>query len=158
MSFFSCKRSFGPASGVVFLTLMPLYADDPSRLDLVQTIALQGKAGRLDHLTLDAKGRRLFIANLSNNSLDVVDLKAGKPLSVVDAKTLEVLAKVPLPGPPEAFQLDTAAGRIFLNSPSPAQVVVIDLRKNAVTASHPLQRARKNYPLALDAAGRRVCV
>src|SRR5206468_2403962 len=41
------------------------------------TIPLKGAAGRVDHLALDAKGGRLFIANLSNNSLDVVDLRAG---------------------------------------------------------------------------------
>ena len=50
---------------------------EPSALELVRTIPLKGAAGRLDHLALDAKGSRLFIANLSNNSLDVVDLKAG---------------------------------------------------------------------------------
>jgi DNA-binding beta-propeller fold protein YncE len=53
-------------------------AADPSALQLVQTIPLKGAAGRLDHLALDAKGGRLFIANLSNNSFDIVDLKAGK--------------------------------------------------------------------------------
>lgn len=204
-----------------------LHAADPSRMELIQTIPLQGKAGRLDHLALDAAGRRLFIANLSNNSLDVVDLAAGKlakqipgqrkiqgvayaakidrifvgngddgvcnvfdgkdyrllksfpmpdadnvrydatlgrvyvahaekALSVIDAKTLQVLAKIALPGSPEAFQVDSAADRIFLNCPSPAQVVVIDLRRNAVTASYRLRRAQKNYPLAVDTAGKRV--
>ena len=53
-------------------------ADDPKTLKLVTTIPLEGKAGRFDHLALDAKGGRLFVANLSNDSLDVVDLKAGK--------------------------------------------------------------------------------
>jgi DNA-binding beta-propeller fold protein YncE len=50
---------------------------DSSALELVQRVPLKGASGRLDHLALDAKGSRLFIANLSNNSLDVVDLKAG---------------------------------------------------------------------------------
>src|SRR5262249_62019307 len=31
----------------------------------------------LDHAAVAGRGARLFIANLSNNSLDVVDLKAG---------------------------------------------------------------------------------
>jgi DNA-binding beta-propeller fold protein YncE len=47
-------------------------------LKLVQTIPLAGPAGRLDHLALDAKHGRLFVANMANASLDVVDLKAGK--------------------------------------------------------------------------------
>ena len=50
-------------------------ADAP--LALVQTIQLKGVAGKLDHLEVDAKGQRLFIANKPNNTLDVVDLKTG---------------------------------------------------------------------------------
>jgi DNA-binding beta-propeller fold protein YncE len=53
-------------------------AEDPKTLTLVQTIPLSGKPGRLDHMALDADGDRLFIANLSNDSLDIVDLKAGR--------------------------------------------------------------------------------
>ena len=52
-------------------------------MKLAQTIPLEGKAGRFDHLALDAKGERLFVANLSNDSLDVVDLKAGKLLKQI---------------------------------------------------------------------------
>jgi DNA-binding beta-propeller fold protein YncE len=57
-------------------------ADDPA-LKLVQTIELQGKAGKLDHLVVDSKGQRLFLANKVNNTLDIVDLKAGKLLKQV---------------------------------------------------------------------------
>src|SRR5262249_21357246 len=52
-------------------------------LELIQKIPLEGAAGRLDHLALDAQGHRLFIANLSNNSLDIVDLRAGKRVKQV---------------------------------------------------------------------------
>ncbi|MDB5306183.1 MAG: hypothetical protein JWO38_385 [Gemmataceae bacterium] len=58
-------------------------AADPARLKLVQTIQLDGAEGRLDHFALDVKGDRLFVASLSNNSLDVVDLKAGKPVKQI---------------------------------------------------------------------------
>ena len=50
----------------------------PPLVELVPNIPLKGAAGRLDHLAVDDKGERLFVANLSNNSLDVIDLKAGK--------------------------------------------------------------------------------
>ena len=49
-------------------------------LELVQTIVLKGKAGGLDHVAIDAKRDRLFVANKVNNTLDIVDLKAGKLL------------------------------------------------------------------------------
>jgi DNA-binding beta-propeller fold protein YncE len=53
-------------------------ADEPQTVQLVTTIPLQGKAGRLDHLAIDTRHARLFIANLSNDSLDVVDLETKK--------------------------------------------------------------------------------
>ncbi len=58
-------------------------AAEPERLKLVQTVQLEGADGRLDHFALDAKGNRLFVASLSNNSLDVVDLKVGKPVQQI---------------------------------------------------------------------------
>jgi YVTN family beta-propeller protein len=47
-------------------------------LKLVQTISLPGVEGRIDHFALDAKGKRLFVAALGNNTVEVVDLAAGK--------------------------------------------------------------------------------
>src|SRR5262245_4517659 len=57
-----------------------------SRFELVQTIQLEGAAGRLDHFALDTGGGRLFVASLSNDSLDVVDLKAGKPIKQISGQ------------------------------------------------------------------------
>jgi hypothetical protein len=39
-----------------------------SPLKRVQTIPLAGPAGRLDHLALDAKHGRLFVANMANQA------------------------------------------------------------------------------------------
>lgn len=46
-------------------------------LRLVQTIALPGVAGRLDHFAIDLAGGRLFLAALGNNSVEVIDLRQG---------------------------------------------------------------------------------
>ena len=46
-------------------------------LRLVQTIPLPGVNGRIDHLAVDPDGKRLFIAALGNNTLEVVDLASG---------------------------------------------------------------------------------
>lgn len=43
-------------------------------LRLEAKIALPGVRGRIDHLSYDAAGRRLFVAALGNNSVEVVDL------------------------------------------------------------------------------------
>jgi hypothetical protein len=73
-------------AGLGFLFAGPVAAADPS-LELVQTIVLKGKAGKLDHLALDGKRDRLFLANSCNGTLDVVDLKAGKLLKQVTGQT-----------------------------------------------------------------------
>jgi len=49
-----------------------------SALEQVQAIALSNVSGRIDHMALDAQGGRLFVAALGNNTLEVIDLKAGK--------------------------------------------------------------------------------
>lgn len=46
-------------------------------LVLERIIPLKGVAGRIDHLAIDLKTHRLFIAELGNGSVDVVDLGAG---------------------------------------------------------------------------------
>lgn len=56
--------------------LAPAFAQQP--LKLVQTIALPGVEGRMDHMSVDAKGQRLFASGLANGTVEVVDLKAGK--------------------------------------------------------------------------------
>jgi DNA-binding beta-propeller fold protein YncE len=52
--------------------------DGNQRLRLVQTISMPNVKGRLDHMDVDVKGKRLFVAGLENGTLEVVDLKAGK--------------------------------------------------------------------------------
>jgi len=47
-------------------------------LRLVQTISLPNVKGRLDHIDVDVKGKRLFVAGLENGTLEVADLRAGK--------------------------------------------------------------------------------
>jgi DNA-binding beta-propeller fold protein YncE len=201
-----------------------------AELELVQTIALKGKPGNLDHLARDAKRDRLFLANKANNTLDIVDLKAGKlleqkpnqtgvqgiayapdldrvyvalgtnglcnifdgntyktlktikfeddadnvrydpkthlvyvahaekALGVIDGKSLAKKADIKLPGSAEAFQLETKRPRLYLNVPSPSQVVVIDTDKREVVTSYPVKRAEGGHPLALDEASQRIYV
>jgi DNA-binding beta-propeller fold protein YncE len=55
----------------------------PSLLRLERTIELPDVQGRIDHLSLDLKGQRLFISALGNNSVEVVDLKEGKRVATI---------------------------------------------------------------------------
>jgi DNA-binding beta-propeller fold protein YncE len=76
-------RNITPATLLTALAALVLVTavartGEPVSLKLVQTIQLKGEPGRVDHMAVDNKHARLFVANLSNNSLDIVDLKAGK--------------------------------------------------------------------------------
>ncbi len=53
-------------------------AQDAMPLRLVQTIPLPNVEGRIDHMAMDLKSQRLFIAALGNNTVEVLDLRAGK--------------------------------------------------------------------------------
>jgi DNA-binding beta-propeller fold protein YncE len=44
----------------------------------IQKIPLPNVKGRIDHMDVDVKGKRLFVAGLENGTLEVVDLKEGK--------------------------------------------------------------------------------
>jgi DNA-binding beta-propeller fold protein YncE len=208
---------------------VPAPAAEPASLEQIGTITLKGAAGRLDHLAIDARGKRLFVANLSNDSLDVIDLKAGKlveqvpgqrkiqgvayapdldrifvgnggdgvcnvfdgrsykwlhtlklpgannvrydrptrqiyvghapnTLTAFDARTFKVKATIKLPGPPRAFQIHPNQPRLYVNTLTPSQVVVVDTAKNEVVAKFPLTLAEANSSLALDPEGQRVFV
>jgi hypothetical protein len=207
----------------------PLRAIEPDAAPLrrVQTIPLAGPEGRLDHLALDPVHHRLFVANMPNSSLDVVDLEQSKlirqvpgqreiqgiayavdldlifvgdgsgsfnifdgrdyhllkslhpgddcdnvrydpatqrayvihaprSLAVIDAKTREVVKEIPLPAAPESFQLERGRPWIYLNTPSPAQVAVIDTMKQTVEKVYPVHNAGANFPMALDEAHHRL--
>jgi YVTN family beta-propeller protein len=71
---------------VPWITVLPLMAlllpsassatDMPLRLEA--TIPLAGVSGRIDHLAIDLGRKRLFVVELGNGSVDVVDLAARK--------------------------------------------------------------------------------
>ena len=197
----------------------PGRAADPATMVLVQTIELKGNVGNLDHLAVDARGGRLFVANKANNTLDVVDLKAGtlvrqipdqtkvsgvvyaadcdmifvgngggtcngidgkdyktvfstkaekadnvyyhsgnkevyvahgETVSILDAKTGAVKAKIETGGKTEEFRVDKKANKMFVNLRSPSVVAVIDLGKNEVVERIKLTKTDTNGPLAYD--------
>lgn len=56
-------------------------ASQPAQpLKLLQTIDLPGVKGRIDHMAWDSRRNRLCIAARGNDTLEIVDLTAGKPI------------------------------------------------------------------------------
>ena len=214
---------------LVLLT-MHVHAQEGTPLRLVQTIPLPHVEGRIDHMAVDLEGQRLFVAALGNNTLEVLDLKAGAhlhtitglhepqgvvfipesntifvtngqtgtcdifdgtsfqhrnavklandadnirydaathtlyvgygagALGFIDATRAQHLGDIPLQGHPEAFQLEQAGPRIFVNIPSAHHIAVVDRNKRAVITTWPLQSAEANFPLALDETHHRLFV
>src|SRR6202051_1365140 len=65
-------------------------------LRLVQTIPMPNVKGRIDHMDVDVKSNRLFVAGLENGSVEVADLGAGKwSKSIPGFKKTQGIAYIP---------------------------------------------------------------
>jgi DNA-binding beta-propeller fold protein YncE len=213
------------------LAALLLAAPAPAaELELVKTLQGKGKAGNLDHLAVDVKGERLFLANKANDTLDVFDLKSGKvitqkpgqtaiqgvayapesnlifvglgsnglcnvidgadykiketikfkddadnvrynprtnlvyvahaenSLGVIDAKSFVLKADIKLGTTAEGFVMEAKRPRLYLVTPKPSQLLVIDTEKNKVTNTYPITKAGGGHPIALDEENHRVYV
>jgi WD40 repeat protein len=90
------KKFFVLSLTVIALLSASAYANERAPLRLVQTIPMPNVKGRIDHMDVDAKGKRLFVAGLENGSVEVVDLQAGKWLkSIPGFKKTQGIAYVP---------------------------------------------------------------
>src|SRR5437773_522754 len=127
-----------PAVVVAALLCATAKAADEPTLRLVQSIKSGKFAGDADTVRYQPATHMAYVAH------------AEKAPAVIDAKTYQVKADIKLPGQAESSQLEKGRPRLYLNTPSPAQVNVIDTEKNQVTGRFPLQGAAANYPLALD--------
>lgn len=112
-------------------------------LELEATIPLIGVSGRIDHLAIDAKRHRLFVAELGNNSVDVIDLDKGRAIdritglhqphgvgvsegvlavanggdgivSLYRSDDLSALGSIPLGDDADNVRVDEATGRMFV--------------------------------------------
>jgi YVTN family beta-propeller protein len=203
---------------------------EPQFLSPETRIPLGDVRGRIDHMAIDPVRNRLFVAELGNDSVGVVDLTARKvvhriaglaepqgvayelstdtlyvanagdgsvrmyrgsdyadngrielgddadnirintatqrvlvgygegAIAAIDLSQRRKSAEFPVPAHPESFQLDYATGRIFVNVPKAAAIVVIDGLTGKQAATWPLKGAGGNFPMALDETRQRVLV
>src|SRR5215470_821379 len=66
------------ALGLLFCFTDASSQTDRQPLRLIQTISIPTVKGRLDHMEVDVKGQRLFLAGLEQGTFEVVDLKKEK--------------------------------------------------------------------------------
>src|SRR5262245_53726589 len=65
------------------LCCLALRVGAQTTLKLVQTVPLHGVSGRFDHFAIDAKGKRLFVAALGNNTVEVIDVATPRRLKTI---------------------------------------------------------------------------
>jgi DNA-binding beta-propeller fold protein YncE len=99
-----------------------------------------------DNLRYDPAHKRLYVG-YGNGALGAYDVAKGTRLP-----------DIPLEAHPESFQLDAAAGRIYVNIASRQKVAVVDANRNAVAATWPVSAGAANFPMALDASHHRLFV
>jgi DNA-binding beta-propeller fold protein YncE len=200
-------------------------------LELEAKIPLGDVSGRIDHLAVDVAGQRLFVAELGNDSVGVVDLRERKllqrigklsepqgvgylpppldtlvvanahdgsvrffsgptlapagrvelgddadnvrvlpggrgfvvgygsgALALIDGATRAKQADITLKDHPEAFQLDPAGPRVFVNVPDAREIAVVDRAAGRQVARWTVPGARANFPMALVVPRREVAV
>jgi len=95
-------RKFLPIGviAVIYIIASSIHAKAPQQskdpLRLIQTISMPNVKGRIDHMDVDLKGKRLFVAGLENGTVEVIDLKGGKWIhSISGIKTPQGIAYVP---------------------------------------------------------------
>jgi WD40 repeat protein len=93
-----------------------------SSFNLVQTIVIPNVNGRIDHMAIDIRNQKLFVAELENNSLDIIDLKAGKRTHTVSNNKPGLLNE------PQSVLLIPELNRIFVSNGQDGTVDVFDAK------------------------------
>jgi len=120
----------------------PPYAQQASTLEQIQTVVFPDLQGGFNHMSADAEHQRLFAAAPTNKSLEIVDLRAGKPwrslgdenvaaaryapefdqlyatrgqsLYIYDGKTFEVISSIGLQSSLDELQYDPRAKELYV--------------------------------------------
>src|SRR5258708_18024997 len=67
----------------IFFLITMARAQQAEPLRFIGSVPLPLVQGRIDHLSIDLIGQRLFVAALGNNTVEVIDLKNGKHLQTI---------------------------------------------------------------------------
>ena len=100
--------------GLFFLRGMAA-AQEPPALTPKNPIPLTKVEGRMDHLGVDVKGRRLFATAFDNHTLEVIDLKTGRQV-----RTIRDLDE------PQGSYYDAATNRLFVACGGDGTVKIFD--------------------------------
>jgi DNA-binding beta-propeller fold protein YncE len=91
------------SAGLAWIANPSVVAQQSEVLSLDSHIPLPGVKGRIDHLSVDPKGQRIFVAAVDNHTLEVIDLKLGRTIH-----TITDLAE------PQGVFYDASTNRLFV--------------------------------------------
>jgi len=75
------RTILAPLLLALFPTWLPAAAvDTPDALVLEREISLERVSGWIDHMAVDLEQQRLAVAEPGNNTVDLIDLKSGRPI------------------------------------------------------------------------------
>jgi len=133
--------------GLLQLIAVPFLAHGQSApaLSLKTRIPLANVMGRMDHLSVDLKGHRLFATAFENHTLEVVDVQAGKQVHTI--RDLEQ---------PQGAFFDASNNLLFVSSEGDGAVKIFDGTTFALLHTVKLSADADN--VRYDAARKRVLV
>ena len=145
----------GPAVGVTTSPAGDKYyvsVQDDKRIAIIDAKTLQETSsisltGETDAILFDGKDNTIYVTHDN-----------GDELWAVDAATNMVKATIAVPNGPEGMAHDAGTDRVFMNSKTTSQVVVISTKTNTVVAQWPTAPATGPHGLAFDAAAGRIYV
>jgi len=94
--------------------LASMYAEAGPALELQSSIALPGVKGRIDHLSIDSSGPRLFVAALGNGTVEVLGTQRNQRDSI------------PGFGQPQGVLYVAGSNRLFVASGQSNRVDIVD--------------------------------
>src|ERR1700682_249061 len=113
----------------------------------VQEIPLPGVQGRLDHFTIDAKRKRVIFSGLGNNSVQVVDVFAGRMIHQIDG-----LAE------PQGTIYLAEWNKLFVANSADGRVTVYDGTKFALIDTIDFGEGSDPDNLRYDAVGKKIYI
>lgn len=164
--------------------LSTAYAQGTNAVVLRQTIVFPSVQGGFNHMSVDAEHQRLFAAAPTNNTLEIVDLKSGKPwrslegerpaaaryapefnqlyvprgqsIYVYDAGNFELSTRIDLQSSLDELQYDARAKRLYAGCMSNGQtgIAVIAIPDGRLVGKIPL--AAKPQAFAVELKGNRI--
>jgi YVTN family beta-propeller protein len=100
---------------MILISAVLASAQSTQPLHLEKTIELPEVQGRIDHMSFDVKGQRLFVSALGNNTVEVIDIKIGKRI-----KTISGLAE------PQGVLYVPTTDRIYVANAKDGSVRIFD--------------------------------